>query len=300
MVYEQIDRNKRKTYLIFTLFIILLMGISAFVGDFFFNNLYAGLIVGFLITLFYILTTYYQSTSIVMSMNNAKKTSEQENPLLWHIVEDMSMVANIPMPEVYIIDDPSPNAFATGRDPKHSAVAVTSGLLELMNREELEAVIAHEVSHVRNYDIRVSTIAIALSSAIIFLSYMISNMLFWARPMSDDRESNNSNAEIIRLVIWIVGIVFSFLGPMIATLIQFAISRNREYLADASGVELTRNPQGLISALEKLKDNSKPMKKVDESSASLYISTPLKKKQRASLYDTHPPLDERIKRLQDI
>ncbi|MQS75028.1 zinc metalloprotease HtpX [Companilactobacillus halodurans] len=294
MIYEQIDRNKRKTYLIFFVFFLLLVALGSFIGEYFAGNIYSGIIIALVIAIVYTLITYFQSTSIVMQMNGAKKLdSAKDAPDLFHIVEDLSMVANIPLPDIYIINDPSPNAFATGRDPKHSAVAVTSGLYEMMNREELEGVLAHEISHVRNYDIRVSTISVALSSAIILICSIIGNAYrFWIPMNDDDRDNNNSG--IIRLVLWLVGLIFIIIGPLIASLVQMAISRNREYLADVSGAELTRNPQGLINALEKLKQSTKPMQKVDDASASLYIDDPTKKKHFSGLFDTHPPLDKRI------
>ena len=294
MIYEQIDRNKRKTYFIFFFFFLLLAALGSFIGAYFFDNIYSGIVIALVIAIVYTLITYFQSTSIVMQMNGARKLeSAKDAPDLWHIVEDLSMVADIPLPEIYIIDDPSPNAFATGREPQHAAVAVTSGLYQMMNREELEGVLAHEISHVKNYDIRVSTISVALSSAIILICSIIGNAYRWWIPMDrDDRDNNNSGA--IRVVLWLVGLVFAILGPLIASLVQMAISRNREYLADVSGAELTRNPQGLINALEKLKESTKPMRRVDDASASLYIDDPTKKKHFSGLFDTHPPLDDRI------
>lgn len=294
MIYEQIDRNKRKTYFIFFFFFLILAALGSFIGAYFFDNIYSGIVIALVIAIVYTLITYFQSTSIVMQMNGAKKLeSAKDAPDLWHIVEDLSMVADIPLPDIYIINDPSPNAFATGRDPQHAAVAVTSGLYEMMNREELEGVLAHEISHVKNYDIRVSTISVALSSAIILISYFIGNAYRWWIPVDrDDRDNNNSGA--IRVVLWLVGLLFAILGPLIASLVQMAISRNREYLADVSGAELTRNPQGLINALEKLKESTKPMRRVDDASASLYIDDPTKKKHFSGLFDTHPPLDDRI------
>lgn len=293
MIYEQIDRNKRKTYLIFFIFFVLLAAIGSFLGIYFFDNIYSGIIIALVIAIVYTLITYFQSTSIVMQMNGAKKlNSAKDAPDLWHIVEDLAMVADIPLPDIYIINDSSPNAFATGRDPQHAAVAVTSGLYEMMNREELEGVLAHEISHVRNYDIRVSTISVALSSAIILICSILGNAYRWFIPMNDNDRDNNNGA--IRIVLWLIGLIFAIIGPMIATLVQMAISRNREYLADVSGAELTRNPQGLINALEKLKKSTKPMRRVDDASAALYIDDPNKKKHFSGLFDTHPPLDDRI------
>ncbi|UQS81870.1 zinc metalloprotease HtpX [Bombilactobacillus folatiphilus] len=304
MLYQQIARNKHKTYLIFIVFFLVLGVIGGIIGRLMFGNTLSGIIVALMITLFYALTTYFQSTSLVMKMNGAKPvTNSEQAPDLWHIVEDLSMVAHVPRPDIYFIDDPSPNAFATGRDPKHAAVAVTTGLYELMDREELEGVLAHELSHVRNYDIRVSTIAIALSSAIILISSILSNVYRWGAFFGGERDDdrNDSSNNVIQIILWLVGLIFAIFGPIIASLVQLAISRNREYLADASGVELTRNPQGLISALQKLQQSEQPLQHVDDASAALYIDNPVKKKHSMQhLFDTHPPLSDRIARLQKM
>ncbi|MHC3849903.1 zinc metalloprotease HtpX, partial [Streptococcus thermophilus] len=216
-----------------------------------------------------------------------------------HVVEDMAMVAQIPMPRVFIVDDPSMNAFATGSSPKNAAVAATTGLLAVMNREELEGVIGHEVSHIRNYDIRISTIAVALASAITMLAGMARNMMFWGggRRRNDDDRNGSSGLEIVFLILSLIAII---LAPLAATLVQLAISRQREFLADASSVELTRNPQGMINALLKL-DNSAPMQHhVDDASAALFINDPKKESGLQKLFYTHPPISERVERLKQM
>lgn len=233
-----------------------------------------------------------------MAMNGAREVSEQEAPELYHIVQDMAMVAQIPMPRVYIVEDPSPNAFATGSKPENAAVAATTGILQIMNREELEGVIGHEVSHIRNYDIRISTIAVALASAITLLSSLAGRMMWFGggRRSSNDRD-NDSGLGIILLIVSLIAIV---LAPLAATLVQLAISRQREFLADASSVELTRNPQGMINALLKL-DHSEPMEHhVDDASAALYISDPKKEGGLKKLFYTHPPISERVERLKQM
>ncbi len=194
----------------------------------------------------------------------------------------------MPMPKVYIIDDPAPNAFATGRDPKHAVVAATSGILDVMNDRELEAVMAHEISHVRNYDIRVSMIAFGLVSAIALLSDIALRMMFFG----GDRRDSNSNP-----IVLVVGVVLIILAPIIAAMIQMAVSRQREYLADASGVMATRDSEGLASALEKLQQYGKPLKHQNSASAHLFFSNPLKPSAFSKLFSTHPPLEERIARL---
>ena len=299
MLFDQIASNKRKTWILSLVFFLLLALVGYAVGYLFMRSGLGGMIIALIIGFVYALTMIFQSTEIVMSMNGAREVDEQTAPDLYHVVEDMAMVAQIPMPRVFIIEDSSLNAFATGSNPQNAAVAATSGLLAIMNREELEAVMGHEVSHIRNYDIRISTIAVALASAITFLSSMAGRMMWWGgagrRRSDNDRDGNG--LEIIMLVISLLAIV---LAPLAATLVQLAISRQREFLADASSVELTRNPQGMINALRKL-DNSEPMHHhVDDASSALYINDPKKGGGLQKLFYTHPPISERIERLKHM
>lgn len=299
MLFDQITSNKRKTWILLLVFFLLLALVGYAVGYLFMRSGLGGMIIALIIGLIYALTMIFQSTEIVMSMNGAREVDEQTAPDLYHVVEDMAMVAQIPMPRVFIIEDSSLNAFATGSNPQNAAVAATSGLLAIMNREELEAVMGHEVSHIRNYDIRISTIAVALASAITLLSSMAGRMMWWGgagrRRSDNDRDGNG--LEIIMLVISLLAIV---LAPLAATLVQLAISRQREFLADASSVELTRNPQGMINALRKL-DNSEPMHHhVDDASSALYINDPKKGGGLQKLFYTHPPISERIERLKQM
>lgn len=299
MLFDQITSNKRKTWILLLVFFLLLALVGYAVGYLFMRSGLGGMIIALIIGLIYALTMIFQSTEIVMSMNGAREVDEQTAPDLYHVVEDMAMVAQIPMPRVFIIEDSSLNAFATGSNPQNAAVAATSGLLAIMNREELEAVMGHEVSHIRNYDIRISTIAVALASAITMLSSMAGRMMWWGgagrRRSDNDRDGNG--LEIIMLVISLLAIV---LAPLAATLVQLAISRQREFLADASSVELTRNPQGMINALRKL-DNSEPMHHhVDDASSALYINDPKKGGGLQKLFYTHPPISERIERLKQM
>ncbi|MDG7724727.1 zinc metalloprotease HtpX [Streptococcus pneumoniae] len=299
MLFDQIASNKRKTWILLLVFFPLLALVGYAVGYLFIRSGLGGLVIALIIGFIYALSMIFQSTEIVMSMNGAREVDEQTAPDLYHVVEDMALVAQIPMPRVFIIDDPALNAFATGSNPQNAAVAATSGLLAIMNREELEAVMGHEVSHIRNYDIRISTIAVALASAITMLSSMAGRMMWWGgagrRRSDDDRDGNG--LEIIMLVVSLLAIV---LAPLAATLVQLAISRQREFLADASSVELTRNPQGMINALDKL-DNSKPMSRhVDDASSALYINDPKKGGGFQKLFYTHPPISERIERLKHM
>lgn len=297
MLYKQIASNKRKTWILLIVFFLLLAIVGYAVGFLFMNSGIWGVTIAMIIGFIYALTMIFQSTEIVMSMNGAREVDRNEEPVLYHVVEDMAMVAQIPMPRVYVIDDPGLNAFATGSNPQNAAVAATSGLLEIMNREELEAVIGHEVSHIRNLDIRISTIAVALASAITLLSSMAGRMMWWggASRRSNDRDSGG--LEIILMILSLLAIV---LAPLAATLVQLAISRQREFLADASSVELTRNPQGMINALLKL-ENSQPMTHhVDDASSALYINDPQKRGFLKKLFYTHPPISERIERLKNM
>lgn len=298
MLYQQIAQNKRKTVLVMAGFFLLVALIGAAIGYLFVCSAVGGVIIAGVIALVYMAVIIGQSTDVVMNMNNAREIhSAQEAPALWHVVEDMAMVAQVPMPRVFIIDDPSPNAFATGNNPEHAAVAATTGLMEIMNREELEAVMGHEMSHVRNYDIRLQTIALALSAAISMLVNFAGNFWWFGGSRSDDDDDNSWGVFAI-----LGSVLLIILAPLAATIAQMALSRNREYLADAGSVELTRNPHGMISALEKLKE-AQPMKHVAPSSSGLYISDPEENgrhRRFSDLFATHPPLDARIKRLEQM
>ncbi|WNZ96860.1 zinc metalloprotease HtpX [Streptococcus iniae] len=295
MLFEQIARNKRRTLVLLIAFFVLLAVIGVASGYLLVNSYQLGIAMALIIGAIYAFSMIFQSTQVVMRMNNAREISVDDAPEYFHIVEDMAMVAQIPMPKVYIIEDSSLNAFATGSSPEKVAVATTTGLLNLMNREELEGVIGHEVSHIRNYDIRLSTIAVALASAITMISSIGGRMMWYGggRRRSDNNR-DSGGLEIIFLVLSLLSII---LAPLVASLVQLAISRQREFLADASSVALTRNPEGMIRALEKL-ENSKPMEQaVDDASAALYINEPRKKADISALFSTHPPIAERIERL---
>ena len=298
MLFDQIASNKRRTWVLLVAFFALLALIGAAVGYLWLDSPFGGMTIAFIIGGIYAVSMIFQSTEIVMSMNGAREVSEQEAPELYHVVQDMAMVAQIPMPRVFIVEDASPNAFATGSKPENAAVAATTGLLALMNREELEGVMGHEVSHIRNYDIRISTIAVALTSAVTMLSSMAGRMMWFGGGGRRRNYRDNDNG--LGIVLMIVSLLALLLAPLAATLVQLAISRQREYLADASSVELTRNPKGMINALLKL-DNSQPMEHhVDDASAALYINDPKKKGGLQKLFYTHPPISDRIERLKNM
>ncbi|BBE39640.1 zinc metalloprotease HtpX [Streptococcus dysgalactiae] len=297
MLYQQISQNKQRTVLLLVVFFLLLALIGASAGYLLVDNYVIGVTLALIIGAIYAVSMIFQSTTLVMSMNSAREISESEAPDFYHIVEDMAMVAQIPMPRVFIIEDPSLNAFATGSSPKNAAVAATTGLLQVMNREELEGVIGHEVSHIRNYDIRISTIAVALASAVTLISSIGGRALWYG---GGSRKRSNNNDEGLGIILLLLSLLSLILAPLVASLVQLAISRQREYLADASSVELTRNPQGMIRALEKLQQSQPVKYPVDDASAALYINEPRKKGSFSSLFSTHPPIEERIERLQHM
>ena len=234
----------------------------------------------------YALIQYFMASKLAVAMTGAKEIQKNDNPRLYRIVENLAITNGMPTPKVYVIDDPAPNAFATGRDPKHAIVAATTGIMEVMTDRELEAVMSHEMSHVKNYDIRVSMIAFGLVSAIAILSDIAIRMMFF----SDRREGTHP-------IVLVIGIVLIILAPIIAAMVQMAISRQREYLADASGVLTTRDSEGLASALEKLAQHSQPMRKQSTAAAHLFFNNPLPPSFFTKLFSTHPPLEERIARL---
>ncbi|ADH97949.1 zinc metalloprotease HtpX [Salisediminibacterium selenitireducens] len=291
LLYEQIQKNKRKTVLIVFVFILFLLAVGAAFSYINSGEPFSGMIITVIIAAIYVTIVLSSSTSMVMRMNHAKEIkSVEENRFLWHTVENMAMVARIPMPRVFIVNDPSPNAFATGISPKNGAVAVTTGLMNELNREEMEGVIAHEVAHIKNYDVRLSTIALALVSVIAIISDLGMRMMFFSRGGRNNKQSP---------VILIIALVLVILAPIIAMMINMAISRNREYLADASAADLTRNPNALATALEKITGVSTPVREASGSSAPLYFADPLKKKM-SGLMSTHPDPQERIRRLREM
>ncbi|HSW91394.1 MAG TPA: zinc metalloprotease HtpX [Candidatus Saccharimonadales bacterium] len=287
-MYSAISANKRNTVIIMAVFIGLIGAIGWAVSYLYGNDVsIAYWVIG--VAAAYALIQYFVASKIALAMNGATEIEKKDNPRLYRIVENLTIATGMPMPKVYIIEDPAPNAFATGRDPAHAVVAATTGILDVMNDRELEAVMAHEISHVRNYDIRVSMIAFGLVSAIGILSDIALRMFFFS-----DRRESNSNP-----VVMIIGIVLIVLAPIIAAMVQLAVSRQREYLADASGVMATRDSEGLASALEKLQQYGRPMQRQNTASAHLFFNNPLKAGFVNKLFSTHPPLEDRIARLRN-
>ncbi|TFD88051.1 protease [Cryobacterium lactosi] len=287
-MYSAIARNKRNTVIIIVLFLVIISGLGWLAGAAYGVQGPGVLILTLVIAGGYALIQYFAAgrQSIAMS-GGIRVNSVTDHPRLWRIVENLSITTGTPMPEVYIINDPAPNAFATGRDPKHAIVAATTGLLDIMDDAELEGVMAHEIGHVRNYDIRVSMIVFGLVVAVGFISDIFLRMAFFGR-------GNNNNGNPIVLVFGLVAMV---VAPLIASVVQLAVSRQREYLADATGALTTRQPDALASALAKLGEYGRPMRKQNTSMAHLWIADPLKPGVMDKLFATHPPLNERIERL---
>ena len=297
-IYSQISANKTKTWLIIFLFVIFITTILFVYGKASGYGLsYAG--IGLVIAGLMTFASYYYSDKMILGMSKAKQIQKKDNPQLFRIVENLCIGAGIPLPKIYIIDDSAPNAFATGRDPKHSVVCVTTGILEKLNKAELEGVIAHELSHVRNYDIRLMAVVVILVGLVALLADFFMRSLWFGGGRRE--RSDRGNAQGIFLMI---GIVLAILSPIIATLIQLAVSRKREFLADASGALLTRYPEGLASALEKIAKDKEPLEVANNATAHLYITNPFKGKIEgswfANLFNTHPPIEERIKILRSM
>ncbi len=294
-MYSAIAANKRNTIIIIGVFVALLSGISLWWGWYSGNGSSALLIVGFI--LIYTLIQYYAAGKFAIASTGAIEISKAENPRLWRIVENIAISQGMPMPKVYVIPDPAPNAFATGRDPDHAIVAATSGLLEIMDDKELQGVMAHEMAHVKNYDIRVSTIVFGLVSAIGLLADFAIRMAFYS---NFNRDSRDGNAAAIQLGFWAVGIVAAIIAWLIGPLVSAAVSRQREYLADATSVDMPRYPEGLASALDKLGQYGRPMRRPSKSMAHMYISDPVKPGFVERMFSTHPPIGARIERLKKM
>ena len=285
-MYSSISKNKRNTVIIFTVFIAIISGIGLFFA-WEFKELSIFWIT-LVVALVYALIDYVVATKMVIKMAGATEISRSMAPELYAAVDTITVTAGLPMPKVYIINDNAPNAFAAGTKPENAIICVTTGLLEIMDKAELEGVIAHEVGHIKNYDIRVSMAAVALTAAVGFIADIILRITFY----SSDKEERSP-------AMFVGGLVAAIVAPILALIVRMAISREREYLADATAVMLTRYPDGLISALDKLQKYGVPMQKQNSTTASLYINNPLKKSVLNSLFATHPPIEKRIQRLKD-
>ena len=293
MILKEVRNNKIESYFIISLFVLFVTFIIYFICLYFELGTMS-IVIAMIFASVSAFISYYNCDSLVLSLNNARPATEEQDKLLSTVLDNLCIGAGLPRPKLYVINDASPNAFATGRNPENAVICVTTGLLEKMNKYELEGVLAHELSHIKNYDILLSTVV----SVFVGFVVMISDFIFRFGFVKSDSDDNNSGSNAILMII---GLIFLVLSPLFATLMQLALSRKREYLADSSAVEITRNPQGLISALKKLAEDEKPLSRANKATAHMYIVNPLKEqKEKTNLFSTHPPISERIKRLEHI
>lgn len=297
-MYEQITRNKWKSFFLVLFFLVLIFILTWVFGELTDFGPYA-LILAVVIAVLMTFGSYYASDKIVLAISRAKPVKKEDYPYLYNVVEGLAIAAGLPKPRCYIIDDTAPNAFASGRNPKNSVVVVTSGLLEKLNRAELEGVIAHEMAHIKNYDVLVQTLAVVMVGVIALLSDWILRSFFWGRGKRKTSSKGGGNAAAVFVL---VGILLAVFSPLIAQLLRLAISRKREFLADANGALLTRYPPGLASALRKLAADREPLEAANKATAHLYIINPLKdiKGKANKLFSTHPPVEERIAALEKM
>ena len=294
-MYAHIAANKRKTWLLIVIFFAFVIGLGWVFGEAYGVSGISAMGFAGIIAIAMALFGYFKGDTVALATSGAKPLARNDNPYIYRMVENLTIAAGMPMPKVYLIPDPVPNAFATGRDPEHASIAVTSGIVELLENEELEGVLAHELSHIQNYDIRVMTIVIVLVGLVALASDFFLRMQFYGGGRR--RSEGNIGAAIL-----IIGIVLAILSPLIAKIIQLAVSRKREFLADTSGVLLTRYPAGLSGALAKIDAHPKDLRRANQATAHLYFSSPFgtSRKFFAKLFSTHPPISERITRLQEM
>ncbi len=304
-MHEQIAANKRKTVLLFVVAIAFTALIGYAIGFLFFRGGVAGVVIATVLAVVLSLGSYFAGDRIVLASTGAREVTAEQEPRLHNIVEGIAIAAGVPKPRVYVVPEQAPNAFATGRDPQHSSIAVTQGLLDVMNRVELEGVIGHEMSHVLDRDILVGTVVATVVGAAVLMSEFFMRSWFWSGGRMGGRRDGGDGGGIITLVLFAVGIVLLILAPLAGQLIKLSVSRNREYLADAQGVLLTRYPPGLISALEKIRDAPHAMRSANNATAHLWLEQPSRVPGQETstmekLFSTHPPIEERIQRLKEM
>lgn len=290
-MYEQISSNRRRTFFLLVFFLALLWGFAFLIGkalgqpDLLF-------VIGVFAIVYAAFSYFGGGSRMALAVNGAQEIQKSDNPKLWNTIENLAITDGLPMPRVYIMDDPAPNAFSTGRDPNHSIVCVTTGLLQIMSDTELQGVIAHELGHVKNYDIRVNTLAFALVGIIALIADFFLRFSFFG-GLRNERDNNNQLTIVLALVA-------AILAPLAATLLQLAISRRREYMADATGALTTRYPEGLADALEKIEQTGSVLQKQNTSTAHMFFVNPLRGHSLLNLFSTHPPIDARIKALREM
>ena len=304
-MHEEIAANKRKTVLLFIVAIAFTALIGYAIGFVFFRGGVVGVVIATILAVALSLGSYFAGDRLVLASTGARAVTAEQEPRLHNIVEGIAIAAGVPKPRVYVVPEQAPNAFATGRDPEHSSIAVTQGLLDIMNRVELEGVIGHEMSHVLDRDILVGTVVATVVGAAVLMSEFFMRSWFWSGGRMGGRREGGDGGGIIVLVLFAVGIVLLILAPLAGQLIKLSVSRNREYLADAQGVLLTRYPPGLISALEKIRDAPHAMRSANNATAHLWLEQPSRvpgqeTSRMEKLFSTHPPIEERIQRLKEM
>jgi heat shock protein HtpX len=293
-IQDEINRNKVKSVVLMLLVFLSLIFIAYTVGQIYDPiSAYIFVIIAGIFAFIFTFFSYYYSDKIVLASVNARTATKKEHRYLVNVVDELAIAAGIPKPKIYVIDSPEINAFATGRNPEHGVICVTTGMIELLDKSELEGVIAHEMSHIKNYDVRFATLVAVMVGIVVILADMFRRSMFFGGGRDRDRKKGGG-------VFLIIGLVFSLLAPLFVKLVQLAISRKREYLADSSGGFLTRYPEGLASALEKIKKHNQGKMKVSRAAAPLFIANPFGDFKVSNLFSTHPPLDERIERLRGM
>lgn len=290
MILRDVRKNKVESFFIVSIFIIVIM-IGVYYTCIYFDFGPISAVIALFVASITAFISYYNSDKIILTLNGARPATEEQDKLISTILDNLCIAAGLPRPKLYVIEDSAPNAFATGRNPENAVICFTTGLIEKMDKYELEGVMAHELSHIKNYDILLSTVVTVFVGFVVILSDSVSRFAFGRSRNNDDKSSG---------IVAIIAIVFLILSPIFATLMQLAISRKREYLADSSAIELTRNPEGLKSALTKLTLDTEALEAANKSTAHMYIVNPFKGKDVANLFSTHPPLEKRIERLQNI
>ncbi len=292
-VFQRVRSNKLKSWIVIFLFFIFAGLLAAALGWYFGNIIY-GYVIVLPLSIIYLFISLFSGDKVLLSTTGAKEVEKSDYPHLFHTVEGLSLAAGVPKPKCYVIEDSALNAFATGRNPENSSVAVTTGLLEKLNREELEGVLSHEISHIKNYDIRI----MMLASVLLGITTLISDIFLRSMIFGGGRKSEGGGALLL-----LIGVALAILSPIIAQMIKLAVSRKREYIADANGAILSRNPSGLASALEKISNDPDPLvDNANKATAHLFISTPFKKSKSmiSKLFSTHPPIEERIEKLKEM
>ena len=293
MMYDAIAENKRNSWILVIVVTLVLVGLGFLAGEYWGSG-YVGIGLAVVIAVIASLSAYYGGAGMILTMSRAKRIEKKDHPQLFNVVEELAIAGGLPMPAVYIIDDTAPNAFATGRDPEHASVAITTGLLQKLSRDELQGVMAHELSHVGNRDILFAMMVGIMVGSIVLVSDFFLRSVFWSRGGRKREQKGSAGA-----IMLVVAILFAILAPIFAKMLQLAVSRQREYLADASAVKLTRYPEGLASALEKIAGDKEVLEVANRATQHLYIVNPIKpfEKRAKGLFSTHPPIEERVARI---